>query len=59
MFIPNAVSAKFFHTADGTGFVDLLIDGHRETWPIRSKRFQTWLRRCCYETAGQSRAPVQ
>src|SRR5262249_23141447 len=33
MLIPNAVSAEFFHTAHGTGFVDLLIDGYRETWP--------------------------
>jgi hypothetical protein len=49
MLIPNAVSAEFFHTADGTGFVDLLIGGSRHTWPIRSKRFRTWLRRHHYE----------
>jgi hypothetical protein len=49
MLIPNAVSAEFFHTAAGTGFVDLLINGNRETWPIRSKRFRTWLRRRHYE----------
>jgi hypothetical protein len=49
MLIPNAVSAEFFHTAAGTAFADLLIDGHRETWPIRSKRFRTWLRRRHYE----------
>src|SRR5262249_9334909 len=50
MLIPNAVSAEFFHTAEGTGFVDLLISGNRESWPIRSKRFRTWLRRRHYET---------
>ena len=49
MLIPNAVSAEFFHTAEGTGFVDLLIGGNRHTWPIRSKRFRTWLRRRHYE----------
>jgi hypothetical protein len=49
MLIPNAVSAEFFHTAAGTAFVDLLINGNRETWPIRSKRFRTWLRRRHYE----------
>jgi hypothetical protein len=43
-------SAEFFHTAAGTGLVDLLINGHRETWPIRSKWFRTWLRRRIYET---------
>ena len=49
MLIPGAVSAEFFHTAAGTAFVDLLINGNRETWPIRSKRFRTWLRRRHYE----------
>jgi hypothetical protein len=49
MLIPDAVSAEFFHTAAGTAFVDLLINGNRETWPIRSKRFRTWLRRRHYE----------
>src|SRR5262245_64283178 len=49
MLIPNAVSAEFFHTDAGTAFVDLLINGNQETWPIRSKRFRTWLRRRYYE----------
>jgi hypothetical protein len=49
MLVPNAVSAEFFHTDTGTAFVDLLINGNRETWPIRSKRFRTWLRRRHYE----------
>jgi hypothetical protein len=49
MLIPNAVSAEFFHTDAGTAFVDLLINGNRETWPIRSKRFRNWLRRRHYE----------
>jgi hypothetical protein len=52
MLIPNAASAEFFHTATGTGFVDLLINGNRQTWPIRSQRFRTWLRRRHYETTG-------
>src|SRR5437868_6827463 len=41
---------ELFHTATGTAFADLLVDGHRETWPIRGKRFRTWLRRRHYET---------
>jgi hypothetical protein len=32
------VDPELFHTADGTAFADLMIDGHRETWPIRSTR---------------------
>jgi hypothetical protein len=34
-----ATAARLFHASDGTGFADLIIDGHRETWPLRSKRF--------------------
>jgi hypothetical protein len=49
MLIPDANSAEFFHTPAGAGFVDLLINGHRETWSIRSQRFRTWLRRRHYE----------
>jgi hypothetical protein len=33
----------------GTAFADLTIESHRETWPIRSKRFRSWLRRCYYQ----------
>jgi len=43
---------ELFHTATGTAFADLLVDGHRETWPIRSKRFGGWLRRRYYEATG-------
>jgi hypothetical protein len=43
---------ELFHTAAGTAFADLLIEGHRETWPIRSKRFRAWLRRRYYEAAA-------
>src|SRR5262245_48011741 len=52
MLVSDVVSAEFFHTAAGTAFVDLLINSHRETWPIRSKRFRTWLRRRHYEKTG-------
>ncbi len=41
-----------FHTPDGTGFADLDIDGHRETWPIRAKGFRRWLARRFFEATG-------
>ena len=34
---------------DGTGFADLDINGHRETWPIRAKGFRRWLARRFFE----------
>ena len=45
-----ATAARLFHPSDSTGIADLIIDGHRETWPLRSKRFQAWLRQHYYET---------
>ena len=36
MLIDLPVCAELFHTANSTAFADLMIDGHRETWPIRS-----------------------
>ena len=41
-----------FHTASGVAYADFITDSHRETWPIRSKRFRTWLRRCYYQATG-------
>src|SRR5258706_15511539 len=52
MLTDIAENAELFHTLDGTAFVDLVIDGHRETWPIRSTRFRTWFRHRYYKTAG-------
>ena len=45
MLIEMALCEGLFHTAAGIAFADLLVDGHRETWPIRSKRLRGWLRR--------------
>jgi hypothetical protein len=52
MFTEIGACGELFHTATGTAFADLLVDGHRETWPIRSKRFRGWLRRRYYEATG-------
>src|SRR5271169_5592896 len=53
MLIDLAVRAELFHTANGTAFADLMIEGHRETWPIRGARFRSWLRRRYYEATGE------
>jgi len=46
-------SAELFHAPDGTGFADLSINSHRETWPVRTKVFRRWLaRRFFEETRG-------
>jgi hypothetical protein len=53
-----ASAARLFHAGDGTGFADLIIDGHRETWPLRSKRFQAWLRQQYYERTWDAPSPA-
>jgi hypothetical protein len=45
---------ELFHAASGAAFADLLIGDHRETWPIRGKRFRGWLRRCHYQATGEA-----
>jgi hypothetical protein len=42
-------NAGLFHAPDRTGYADLNINGHRETWPIRSKGFTNWLARAYFE----------
>ena len=49
ILIDLAQTAELFHAPDGTGFADLDINGHRETWPIRSKGLRRWLARRFFE----------
>ena len=49
ILIELAQTAELFHAPDGTGFADLVIKGHRETWPIRAKGFRRWLARRFFE----------
>ena len=49
ILIDLAQSAELFHTPDSTGYADLDINGHRETWPIRTKGFRRWLARRFFE----------
>jgi hypothetical protein len=46
---PASASASNVCGADGTGFADLDVNGHRETWPTRSKGFRRWLTRRFFE----------
>jgi hypothetical protein len=49
ILIDLAQTAELFHAPDRTGFADLDINGHRETWPIRAKGFRRWLARRFFE----------
>lgn len=49
ILIELSAAAELFHAPDGTGFADLHINRHRETWSIRSKGFRRWLARRFFE----------
>ena len=52
ILIDLAQSVALFHAPDGSGYADLDINGHRETWPIRGKGFRRWLARRFFEETG-------
>jgi len=52
ILIDLASAAELFHTPDSTGYADLIIDDHRETWPLRSKGFKRWLAQRYYKETG-------
>ena len=41
--------AKFWHSTDSTAFADIRVEKHRETWPVRSRKFKLWLAGQYYE----------
>jgi hypothetical protein len=53
-----ATAGRLFHASDGTSFADIVIDDHRETWPLRSKRFGAWLRQQYYERTWVAPSPA-
>ena len=59
MLIDIVRPQDLFHTATGTAFADVAVGGHRETWPIRSKRFRGWLRRCYYQATGEAASAAE
>jgi hypothetical protein len=58
MLTELAQCGDLFHTPAGTAFADIPVNDHQETWPIRSKRFRTWLRWCHYEASGEAASPA-
>ena len=54
MLIDPTARVEVFHTPTGIACADLIIAGHRETWPILSVRFRAWLRRQHYKATGEA-----
>ena len=47
--IATRKGVELFHAPDGTPYADITIDGHRETWALKSNGFRRWLKRAFYE----------
>ena len=50
-----AADAELFHSPDGDAFATIEVEGHDETWPLRTKAFRRWLARLFYDE--QDKAP--
>jgi hypothetical protein len=53
MWLDLHLDTEFFHTPSMAAYADMIVDGHRETWPIRGNYFRAWLRRHCYKETGE------
>jgi hypothetical protein len=49
-----ALVAELFLAPDGTGYADIIVDRHRETWPLKSRSFRRWLARRYFQTEGKA-----
>jgi hypothetical protein len=47
--IGYADAAELFHSPDGEAFATVEVDGHQETWPLKSRRFTQHLLRSFWE----------
>jgi hypothetical protein len=52
ILISFAKEIELFHSPDGAAYADLVVNNHRETWPIRTKGFRRWLTQRFFEATG-------
>src|SRR5262245_14489509 len=52
ILIAIAKQATLFHTHEGVAFADIVIRGHRQTWPVQSGGFRRWLVYCFFKQKG-------
>jgi len=54
LLIDYADQAELFHAPDGEAYATVEVDGHKETWPLKSRRFTQWLLRSFYAEHGKA-----
>ena len=45
---------ELFHTADGTAYAGMVVQGHRETWAVKSDGFCHWLQQRFFEKTNRA-----
>jgi len=53
LLVAIADEAELFRDAAQAAYATIQVDGHFETWPVRSKGFRLWLRRRLREEHGK------
>jgi len=54
LLIGYARSAELFHAPDGEAYATVGVGGHRETCPLRSRRFTQWILKRFYADTGKA-----
>ena len=52
VLVEVARDAELFHTSDGDTYATIPVNGHRETWALKSRGFRDWLSKRYYESEG-------
>jgi hypothetical protein len=58
LLVQLAASAQLFHDGDNNAYADIAINGHRETWPVKSSGFKSWLTREYYRQTKSAPNPA-
>jgi Bifunctional DNA primase/polymerase, N-terminal len=53
ILVSIALASDVFRTPDGEAYASVRVNGHTETWPVRSKGFKDWLMHSFYSQEGK------
>jgi putative DNA primase/helicase len=56
--VRSAAGVDLFHTDDNAAFADIQVNDHRETWAVKSKAFELWLRQAYYKATNSAPNPT-
>jgi hypothetical protein len=54
VLIASTEFCELWHDANGVGYLSFPVNGHHESWPIRSRNLRMWLANRYYEATGEA-----